>query len=64
MLCDMSRRSCSATAAIMWINNLLAAEKSTATNSTPASIRADTNATFLVSLSSLAITRVAPSRFA
>jgi hypothetical protein len=51
---------CSATAAIMLIVSRFACGKSTASNSTPASISADTNATLRASRSSLAITSVAP----
>src|SRR6202035_2856953 len=53
---EMASRSCSATAARMWMVSLLACGLSTATNSTPDSIRVATKARFRDSRSSLAIT--------
>ncbi len=57
---EIAFASCSATAAIMWIVSRFACGKSTASNSTPASISADTNATLRASRSSLAMISVAP----
>jgi hypothetical protein len=56
---EIIRASCSATAARIWIVNRFADGKSTASNSTPASIRLETKATLRASRSNLAITRVA-----
>jgi hypothetical protein len=57
---EIAFASCSATAAIMWIVSRFACAKSTASNSTPASISADTKATLWASRSSLAMISVAP----
>jgi hypothetical protein len=54
--CEIISRSCSATAARMWIVSLVACGLSTATNSTRDSIKADRNATLRESRSSLATT--------
>jgi hypothetical protein len=53
---EIASRSCSATAARMWIVSLLACGLSTAMNSTPESIRVATKARFRESRSSLAMT--------
>ena len=53
---EIASRSCSATAAKMWMVSLLACGLSTATNSTPESMRVATKARFRESRLSLAIT--------
>jgi hypothetical protein len=59
---EIAFASCSATAARIWIVRRFACGKSTATDSTPLSMRDETKWTFLASLSSLAMTSVAPWR--
>jgi hypothetical protein len=57
--CEICSRSYSAKADRIWIISLLAYGASAATNSTPLSMRDDTNATFRANRSNLAINRIA-----
>ena len=58
--CEIISRSCSATAARMWIVSRVACGLSQATKSTPDSIKFEIKATLRASRSSLAMTKVAP----